>query len=571
LQQPISPLEIFMKRVLCLLLLSAACCAAPAIAASSKLDAPPDGISPATVTIAQILKQHDSATGALARGIADTRIEQWTFNRAGLTGNETLIRSGNDYYAHIASGPLVEEYGQFIGRPWHRDHNGIVTATQAQDETSFTMLMFMNALNDASDPKNDVKVLGQTDTSYVVEVKISGEKHPEWLYYAKDTGLVQQVTRVIDDERMTTAYSDYRSTKGLTQPWHIHFSGSDKLLADDFTRQTLTIGAKVDPAQFTMPVSTMSLAAYNGHVILPGKTVWYTSDIDLADDKYVEVETPNTVVRVDVNGRGLDFGLSSDAPESLIDFDVAQQLGLSSFGQVTHAGDRNPVAYDTIIPQAQIGGLTLHNFAVRAVPFHYHLNGETKIVGLIGFDVLSAGVFKMDFVKETLELIPAKEFDGPGPVPGAFTLPLNLDGGHPFFSGVIDDHTSANIIIDNDFDWSFLFGSFTQHFPESAKDTTNGKAHATTTVPFADSRSFGRDFDVWQGNVPEFDLGPARFMNFRIMASNGAIDFDGHDVDAVVGADVLRYYDVYLDFPHSRVLLKPNSVFFKTFKAVPGT
>jgi hypothetical protein len=56
-------------------------------------------------------------------------------------------------------------------------------------------------------------------------------------------------------------------------------------------------------------------------------------------------------------------------------------------------------------------------------------------------------------------------------------------------------------------------------------------------------------------------------VNFQIMAADGDMDFvSGRSIDAVMGGDLLQYYDIYLDYPHSRIFLKPNKAFFKFFK-----
>jgi hypothetical protein len=485
-----------------------------------------------------------------------------------LGGTETLVRKGFDYYSRITEGPLVDEYGQFLGHRWHRDENGVVSPAESVDYTSFEMLLFTDSFNDAADPKNDVKVLGEIDApqpAYVVEVKLTGEKHPEWVYYDKKTGLIDRITRIVDDRRTTVSYDDYRTTNGLAQPWHLHYGNGISALDDDFTRQSLTIGAPVDIKQFAMPATTLGFEYYKGHVSIPAKVFRDYWPIDIGHDRYHMAVSPTLVVRLNVGGRGLDFAVSAAEPDTLIDFDVAQELGLPSYGQVTHA-DGKSVPYDTILPQADIGGLLLRKIAVRATPFHYHLNGETKIVGLIGYDVLSSGVFKIDYDNQTLDLYPPKSFDGDSPITDAYTLPIQFDSGFPFFKGTIDSHDSDNILFDNDFLMSFVFGNFTDRYPESVKDVVTGKDHGSATIPFADSNGYGKDVHVWLGNIPDIHFGPAHFVNFQIIAADGDLEFGGHDVDAVMGGDLLQYYDIYLDYPHNRILLKPNKSFFKAFK-----
>jgi len=557
-----------MKRVFFSLALTAAL-AAPAFASDDKtLDAPPAGIAPASATLSQILKAYDTATGRLAPSARNTRQETWAFTKAGLAGTETLVRSGMDYRSHIVTGPLAEDYGQLLGHAWRRFPGGVVTPVQSPDYTSFEMLLFMRSLDEAADPKNDVTVLGEVQSpkpAYVLQVKTTGAKHPDFVFYDKKTGLIDRFESVVDGKRTAITYDDYRSTKGLTQPWHVHFTDGTAGLDDDFVRKSLTIGGPVDASQFAPPASTFGFEYYNGHQTLPARVIGDRWRLDIGDDHYIDVIAPTLVVRLNVGGRGLDFAVSAAERHSLIDFDVAQELNLPSYGQTTHAGGEN-IPYDTIVPQADLGGLLLRNWAVRATPFHYHLNQETKVVGMIGYDVLSSGVFKIDYMNGTFEVFPAKAFDGDRPalVKDADILPVHFDDGMPFFTGSIDSHVTNNILFDNDFDTSFVFGSFTTQYPDSVKDVVTGKSHGSAMVPFADSKGFGKEVHIWLANVPRIEFGPAEFQNYRIIASDA--DLEGNGIDAVMGGDLLRFYDIYLDYPHNRIFLQPNKLFFKVFQ-----
>lgn len=542
-----------------------------AMARTKNLDAPPEGLTPTAVTLAQILKTHDASTGKRNAGIADTSSEVWSYDKAGLQGTETLVRSGNDYYARMAAGPLVQEYGQFIGRGWHRDENGIVSPVTTHDITSFEMLLFTSELNDAADPKNDVTILGQTGDAapeYVLSIKRTGFKHPEFAYYNVKTGLVDKVSFVSDDDRVTISYGDYRATKGLTEPWHVHFTDGTPSLDYDFTRKSLVVGAPVDAMKFTIPTTKIAFQTFHGPQKLPTKVFWDRYRIDVGGNYEHDATAPTVVVRLNVNGRGLDFAVSAGEPQTLIDFDVARELGLPAFGQTTHADGEN-VSYDTILPAADVGGLMLRNLAVRATPFHYHLSDETKVVGVIGVDVLSSGVFKIDYENGTMDLYPASDYDNTiltSPNSDAYTLPVIFDSGYPFFQGVLDSNVTQNILFDNDFSMSYVFGSFIDKHPASVSDVVTGHNHGSATIPFADSKGFGKEVSVFMGKIPDVQFGPARFLNYQIVAVDGDMTFGGHDTDAVMGGDLLRFYDIYLDYPHNRIFLKPNASFFKNFK-----
>ncbi|HET7814317.1 MAG TPA: retropepsin-like aspartic protease [Candidatus Baltobacteraceae bacterium] len=531
---------------------------------SKDLDTPPAGVTPATVTVSQILKSYDSATGRRT-GSIDTSNEVWQFNKQGLQGTETLLRSGSDYYSKLAAGPLVEEYGQFLGHGWHRDYNGVVSPVATQDSASFEMLLIASNLNDASDPKNDVKMLGELAGQYVVQVKETGAKHPEFVYYDKKSGLIDKMSYVSYGERVTLTFGDYRATRGLTQPWHIHWSDGTASLDDDFVRKSMSVGVPIDSMKFITPASSMKFQSFSGNVKLPAKVFIDTYTIDVGGGYQHDADAPTLVVRVNVNGRGLDFAVSAGEANTIIDSGVARELGLPTYGQTTHA-DGDDVAWDTVLPSAEIGGLSLHNFAVRALPFHYHANDSTKVVGVLGFDVLSSGVFKMDFDNGTLDLYPASTYDN-SPFAGdqGATLNILFDRGYPFIQGTLAAHPSENVLFDNDYAFSYLLGGFVDRYPDAVTDVVTNKSHGVATIPFADSSGYGKEVSVYLGKIPDIQIGPAHFVNYQMVTVDGPLYYGGHEVDAIMGGDVLRYYDVYLDYPHNKIYLQPNKSFFKAF------
>lgn len=43
--------------------------------------------------------------------------------------------------------------------------------------------------------------------------------------------------------------------------------------------------------------------------------------------------------------------------------------------------------------------------------------------------------------------------------------------------------------------------------------------------------------------------------------TDGETEFDGDGDDGVIGFSLLQYYDVYYDYPDSRVILVPNAAY----------
>ena len=519
--------------------------AAAGSADDAKLLAPPPGIVATSATVAAVLRLHEKAIGTPTASGA-TRREAWARNEIGLAGTETLVRDGLDYHARLQRGPFLDEYWQVVGKRWHRSPNGVVSAMQSEDYDSFTML---RVLEDGADPKNDVKLLGEVadpKPAYVLEVRRSGYKHPEWIFFEKATGLVSRVEAVEGTIRVVSVYDDYRTANGLLEPWHVHDVFGDTGAELDYARKSQTFGELVDPHEFDVPAGGFDPARFDEPAILPSK-----------------IPYGSVIVRLMVDGRGLDFEVAAGESKSYLNRDVALELHLPTFDQLTRAKNGKNVGFDTQIPEATIGQTTLRNFAVRAVSFSYHPTQDTKVVGVLGYDFLCSGVFKIDYVKGQFEFADlAKEVPK---MKNAFVLPVNFDDGLPFIKGSIASHESEDILFDNSFTFSMLFGAFTNRFPEAAPDT-RGKKHKSV-VPFADSSNYGREADVWLSKLSEMNFGTQKYLNLEMFATDGDAGRD-HPVDAVIGFDFLVLFDVYLDFSHERVILNPNENFARRFRRV---
>jgi hypothetical protein len=486
-----------------------------------KLAARPAGLTPASIAMADVLRAHEKVLGTLDKGVADTRRETWTLDESGFVGTETLERSGRDYFARIEHPPFVEEYGQRGDKRWHRRMNGTVSPTTDFDDESFVML---RVLEDAADPKNDISLIGESAApapAYVIEVKRPGDDYPEWVWYDKTTSLVTRIERVVDDQRVVSTYDDYRTVKGVTEPWHVH-DAFQKDYYFDYRRSAMDVGVPVATADFDPPASNFDPAAYAGRTDLPARTPYGT-----------------IAVRLMVQGRGLDFELGAGARQSYIDRDVASELKLPTFGQLLKTSDGKQLGYDTVIPEATIGNMTLKNFKLRALDFNY-VNGR-----VYWFDEQTAKV--------------------PTPADGAIVMPVTFDDGLALVSGEIGGHATTKILIDNQFSYSFILGSFSRLHPDAVPDIDK-KQHGKGNVPFADSNNNGREAEFWLSKVSTFKVAQTPFLGMTMLVTDAPLL--GDRVDAVVGTEVLSFFDVYLDYPNARVVLMPNAWFSKVFRKV---
>jgi hypothetical protein len=525
---------------------------------AARLDAPPPVI-PTTARLADILSANRRAAGVRPAGEPDTVVEHWAFIDSGLAGTEDLQRSGTDYRSRIVQGPFVDEYGQYGQTRWHQDANGFTSPTTGIDLLSFYAT---RVLNDAADPKNDASVLGETSgpkPAYVVQVKRPGYKHPEFLFYDKSSAQIVRAESVVEERRLIQTFDDFRTTHGLSRAWHIHDTDGRPELDDDWHLQSVDYGTPIAPSVFSMPPNQSHISTATTVTPIPARTLWL--------DYFMLHVWAGFLVRVDVAGRGLDFLIDSAVSRSIIDSGVAREMNLPTYGQTTRLPDGTGVSYRTMIAQASVGGIALNNFVVDAEPFGYEPDDATKIVGVLGYDFFAANVLRFDFPNGRLDAMPIGDFDQVNPVPGGIDIPLTIDDGTLLVSLGIGNAVTHHAVLSTTMPISLLFGSFVAAHPEEVRDV-KGKAHGTPILPLADAGTYGVKLEDWSSLVSHFRFAVSDYQQVGIETTNFPLELHDEPVDAVVAADYLGYYDLYFDYPYGRLIVKPNAVFYKTFK--PG-
>ena len=502
---------------------------------------------PTSVPLRDILAAHDKATNF--KGAAHkTIVEDWKFVDSGLSGSEHLERSGTDYHSRIVTSAYTEEFGQSGDQRWHRDRNGNTSPTSDLDDASF---IAVRVLEDAADPKNDVTVAGQTTgekPAYVLQVKRPDYGHPEWIYYDIASGNVVRVERVVGSDRIVSNYDDFRTVDGVTQPWHIHDAWWDRALDDDWRVTSFHAGVPIAKMVFSAP-------AYS--------SLSNTAGTQGALDTQFFFLMP--VVRLKIGDRGLDFELNSAEPRSFIDRDVAAQMNLPTYGQATRLTTGEPWEYLTRVPDADVGPVHLHDFAMVATTFRFNPSEHTKVVGVLGYDFFATTVVHIDYVNKTVEVIPAKTFGADKPVPGGIELPFQLDDGVPFVPMQIGTAYTNRVIVNSAEPFTYVFGPFAEAHADQIQEIRS-QDHTRRFVPFADEGTYGTEADVWVSQATDLLFSVADYQNLMILTTNFPYSTTGKGVDAMIGNDYLHFFDLYFDYPHNRFIVRPNKWFYETFK-----
>jgi hypothetical protein len=515
--------------------------------AGAKLDAPPPGLVPATARIADILAKHDAAAGPTTA--AATSVQDWTFTDTGMSGTEHLLRSGTDYRSKIITPAGTDQYGQLAGKRWHMDPGGFTSPTTDTDDASFIPF---RVAEDAADPKNDISLAGQTtgaNPAYVVKVSVSGEKHPEWIFYDVFSYHIVRTETVIGTHRLVTTFDDFRTTDGITQPWHLHDAYWASEFDDDWHLTSFQTGVAVKPADFAPPANP-SVTGATARAPIPA-----------------QFDYGNVIVRLTVDGRGLDFDLDPSHRRTFIDMDVAQELHLPTFGQITGLANGDRVSYDTRLPDAQIGPIHLHDLAVRATDVSYQPNTSTLIVGSLGYDFLAAYIIHIDYVHNVVEAIPNADFAADRPVANELDIPIQFDDGALLVPMDIGDGFTDRVLLNPSEMFTTVFGTYMEQHPTSFKDLDPG-SHRNESAPFADDTSYGKVVPVWVSETSGLAFANLNYSDLDVISTS--FDYP-HDADAMLGYDYLRFFDIYFDYPHGRLLLVPNEWFYKvTTKAKPS-
>jgi len=477
------------------------------------------------------------ATDILAREKAADRaalpaseIQDWTFTRGGLTGTEHIVRRGDDSTDTTVEGPFTTRRGTLGGKAWHQNENG------------YTII-------DVAEPSQAAHAIAQSVTDdaaarrYVVSQTLSSGLVERTFYDDADLVVVRR-----EYERggrvFHLDYSDFRpSPGGRRRAWAEH--GADdrgnvyeaKLTAD-------TSGAPIDDATLAIPPDTRTLVEFpagQDQVHLPAS-----------------VDFGRIHVTVTVNGYPLTFLLDSGASGIFINPEAAKEIGLRSYGSsaMTVAGT---FAFTRVIaPTVQVGAITMHDVVMGTVPLDSWETQNDRVVGLLGYDFIAGAALRITYGDELtsgqVDAIRPDVFTAP-PLATA-TMPVRLNQQVPVVHVEIGDAASDDFIVDTGAEAPIiLFERFVKAHPAAVAD-----------------RGIGTGFDPDQsavfgvgGRVPimplrlsSFRFADLDFKNFIVLRAANPGAFGDNRDDGLLGALFLRYFTLYIDYPHGKLYFEPN-------------
>ncbi|MDP9107330.1 MAG: retroviral-like aspartic protease family protein [Candidatus Eremiobacteraeota bacterium] len=260
-------------------------------------------------------------------------------------------------------------------------------------------------------------------------------------------------------------------------------------------------------------------------------------------------------VEVAVNGHVGHFLFDSGAGGMIVFDPFAKSLNLKELGRTSYTGV-NGGGVEATLARAEtirIGGSTLHD----AVITHGKGMEDSKLDGIVGFDVLAGSIAEVNLVNKTLTIRDPEGYQAAVPQ-GAYAFSIDMSD---FEAGVpvkVNDAVLPSVWLDTGNDFFVIL-------PHELEKKTVALANTITVAG-----QFTFDQTVYFGGVDgagaeparcvrlnEIQVGPYRYQKaLSCFAPNDTFGADG----GLIGFDFLRHFNWTFDYPHGKVVLTPNGL-----------
>lgn len=499
----------------------------------------PTAYEATTTTLADVLAGAKTSGGKFSEHDGTLRVT-YAVHDGGLDGTERDVWTGQDYRSDSTDGPFVTAEGRNNGQRWETNENGYTLLKRGIHQRTEANVRALAK----PDPGDDVKLLGRLRAPadvYVVRVAPKDGREELRFYDASSFRLLRRETLYLG-KLVVSAYDDYRDVDGAAVPYRTTIS--DGKVENDavYTVTAIKLDGPVAPEEVSIPGSRrlpVVMPAGVPSVRLPARI-----------DGWGRI-----IVRLTVQGRGLDFQLDSGAAGVVINRDVARQLGLRTYGRWSNTVAGTFTTGRAVIPKVEVGPIVMNDLVVLALPFSFENDEATRVVGLLGYDFIAGCVLKIDYEHGTVDAMPSESFQPPA---GSITLDAILDDQVPIIWSKFNDAVGDRFILDTGADDIVVFSGFAKKYP-AAVDDHSPKKILSRLFNLVQANGVGGRLNLRPVMIANMQVGNVRYSDYIAFVMTGDQPaFEGEDLDGLIGAAALRMFDVYLDYAGSRVVLVPN-------------
>jgi clan AA aspartic protease (TIGR02281 family) len=444
------------------------------------------------------------------------------------SGTEVTFVRGNDVRTIDDDGTFTTQRGTYRSIAWHQNENG-QTVIAKPDPGEATVEATITTVTRASSPVDAYVIATLTAKGFGSKDYID----PQTFYELRSESIRPSGTT-------TTVYGPYQTygSRHLATSWHVH-SESSKTDTD----YAITAFAAADLTE--------------SDVLIPGNR---RTLVQFPADQNV-VTLPSTFsqgrvyVRLNVNGRGLDFQLDTGASAIAINAEIARRLGLT----MTNAKQNNVNAgtFETgevVVPHVQVGSLTMDDVAMAIAPANFQApDAPVRAVGLLGFDFFAELGVTIDYEHHIVRAAKLGTYAEPDD-PQGIVLDVRLGTQTPLVTAHLDGAVAERMIFDTGASVTFLlFDYFLRRYPEAFAVYLGGDAASNSRF-----RGIGGTVDVRPYEIGDFRLGSQEFTDLlgylEVSNKNYSSSSDG-----LIGNKFIGLFTVFVDYPNGHIHLTPNS------------
>jgi predicted aspartyl protease len=483
-----------------------------------------EAVGSANPAIDAVLAKVQAARGNTAPVQNET--ELWRIHEFGSDGTLRRVSRGRDWTETRTRDKLVTAEGSSGGTTWRQNENGEVIVEQDDGGTDADVRPASLRMARVHDPVE----------AYVIQT-IAANGSTRLDYYDPVTFHLVRRERNEFGTHSFEVFEDY-TTNAAGRTFARHEYGADDRPDNDWDQRLVSddLTTPVSAADVAIPANRRTLVEFpqgRSTVRLPAK-----------------IERGLIVVRVAVAGTPLDFILDSGASAIVLDGETADRLGLafSSKGTATVAG--SVAERQAIVPQMDVGDLTLRNVVIDTLPFSLTLDESTTAVGLLGFDFLDGAAVTVDYAGGTVDATVPEAFAPPAQ---ATSIRAAMNFGAPEVSLAVGGLQGDRFVVDTGAQEAtvVLFQHFARtHQAALAAPLLAGFGQRTTRDMIGGSVTNTRVL------LKDVNFGPWTFSDVHGLLSNSPRSFDSQD--GLIGSDFLGLFKLTLDEPHSRVFLEPS-------------
>ena len=471
-----------------------------------------------------------------------------TLAMGGLKGTYEQWDTDRGQHRDSANVPGVFQQDQvFDGRKgWVRDVSGTVHELSGSDledvvtaahQATFSWLLpgrMPGAVNFTGD-----------DSSHALYVFNIAPAHGKsyTIFLDKQTFLPAREEQRENDKIQVQYFSDWRDIQGIKFPGRIRQSTGDPKYDVLFLLEQVEINPVLDARLIEMPADTSAKARF-------------TSGKDSAEFP-VKLYGVDVMLPVRVNGKGPSwFIFDTGADSSALVKDRAKELGIESKGSIEGEGSGGSADVG-LIPDVtlELPGVEIPTKMIAEFPDPglSAIAGQ-RFEGVIGYDVISRFVVRLDYQNKTMTLYDPATFHYSGPgsaIPITFRNGNNLNipgkieapGRAPINAlFTIDTGSSGSI----DLNTPFVDAN---HLLDAVGKTIAGSSYGLG----------GRSTHL-VGRLASVQIGPYKIAQPIAEFSRDTKGTEANpDRDANVGGQILSRFTIYLDYAHNRMILEPNA------------